>query len=114
MTGFPFAARRGLSQAIRASILAGAVAAGLLACADSSYFLSDSERDELYGLELLIGNLELPEGALLVPGTAIRPRISLADGVAAPAGLSLELVATGGEGALRSNLSTELSGSGPD
>jgi len=105
MAKFPLMARRGFSRTIRASILAGAVATGLLACADSSYFLSDSERDELYGLELLIGNLEMPDGALLVPGAAIKPRISLADGVAAPAGLSLELVAVGGASVLRSTLS---------
>lgn len=105
MIGFPLPARRGLAQAIRAVILAGAVATALSACADSSYFLSDSERDELYGLELLIGNLELPEGALLVPGAAIRPRISLAAGVAAPASLSLELIPAGGGGALRTGLS---------
>lgn len=86
----------------------------LFACADSAYFLSDSERDELYGLDLFVAGLRMPEAVLLVPGAAIKPTMSLAKGVPAPASLSLELVGVEGESAKRSSFIAGAGSSVPD
>ena len=80
----------------RAVILAGAVIAAAAACEDSSLFLTASERDELYGLDLLVSDATLSDGAIILPGTGIAARVALADGVSTPVGLSLVLLDAGG------------------